>query len=86
MLYEEVLNQQRILQELAKERFRQDDKWGENRNMPPADWMLILTEEVGESAKSILDRDVPVGLREELVQVAAISVAIIEWIDRGAIE
>ena len=46
--------------------------------------MSVLMEEVGEAARAVLegDRD---NLREELVQVAAVAVAIVEAIDTGRV-
>jgi hypothetical protein len=40
--------QAQILNEILAERERQDRKWGE-QNHPPAIWMLVLGEEVGEA-------------------------------------
>jgi hypothetical protein len=42
--------------------------------------MAVLTEEVGEVARAVMERDRD-GLRAELVQVAAVAVAWIEGID-----
>ncbi|HCY81516.1 MAG TPA: hypothetical protein DHV22_07930, partial [Xanthomarina gelatinilytica] len=43
-----------ILNEIKKERQRQDAKWGEqNHNL--VEWMAILTEEVGEASKEALE-------------------------------
>jgi len=66
-----------ILQEIRNERARQDAKWGSQRHLPPYTWMTILMEEVGEAAKASLEGD-PVGYAEELVQVAAVTVAALE--------
>lgn len=78
-----------ILKEVAEERQRQDNKFGE-QNHSPMHWMPILMEEVGEAAKAALDvhfeypnvsRDYA-AYREELIQVAAVAVAAIECLDR----
>lgn len=74
------------LQELCEERACQDTKWGE-QNHGPLIWLPILTEEVGEIAKEILERqfreDKSTGhLRAELVQVAAVALAWVECLDR----
>ena len=58
------------------ERSRQDAKWGEQRHMPLY-WLAILMEEVGELAKVILENDA-LGMRHELVHVAAVAVAWLE--------
>jgi NTP pyrophosphatase (non-canonical NTP hydrolase) len=70
-----------VLDEVAAERRRQNDKWGE-QNHSPERWLTILAEEVGEAAYSYLedDRD---NYRTEMVQVAAVAVAAIEAHDRG---
>lgn len=67
---------------------RQDDLWG-RQDHTPAQWLAILTEEVGEVAKEIAD-----GLghpfkglqyRAELVQVAAVALQAVWAFDRLAI-
>ena len=71
------------------EREAQTVRWGVQRHSWP-EWLTILTEEVGEAASAANhawwspgsdgeDRLTP--LRDELVQVAAVAVAIIEHID-----
>jgi hypothetical protein len=73
------------------ERDRQFAKWG-NQRQSWVVWITALTEEVGEAAKEAItlytDPDItwdhPATLakfRAELVQIAAVSVAIIEHID-----
>lgn len=68
------------------ERFRQEDKWGE-QNHSPEWWMQILMEEVGEAAKALLEAKfgdhMLVIYREEMIQVAAVAVAAIESYDRN---
>lgn len=80
-----------ILQEIADERERQDAKWGE-QNHAPAEWLMILGEEVGEANKAALetffgyknaDKNYA-NYRAELVQVAAVAVAMIDCLDRKA--
>ena len=71
----------RIVGEIARERARQDDKWGPERSLSPFFWLAILTEEVGEAAKAALDSDRQ-GLREEVIQVAAVAVAWLEAMSR----
>jgi NTP pyrophosphatase (non-canonical NTP hydrolase) len=74
---------------ILAERERQTTRWGVQRHSWP-EWLTILTEEVGEAAtaaneahwKSGFDgEDRLTPLREELVQVAAVAVAMIEHID-----
>ena len=45
-----------ILTEIKMERRRQEAKWGTRSNHPGL-WLIILTEEVGEVARAILERD-----------------------------
>jgi NTP pyrophosphatase (non-canonical NTP hydrolase) len=66
-----------------QERVSQDSKWGtlEKRRdeMSHEFWHVILSEEVGESAEAILEADES-QLMRELVQVAAVAVAHLEWL------
>lgn len=43
-----------VLQEVLKERERQEAKWGQ-QNHSPADYLMILGEEVGEANKAALE-------------------------------
>ena len=72
-----------IFNEIDEERLVQDALWGEQNHALPF-WHCILSEEVGETARSILAGNVQ-GVRHELVQVAAIAVAMIEYIDRNGL-
>ena len=45
---------QEILNEIKAERERQNSKWGE-QNHKGIEWIAILSEEVGEASKEILD-------------------------------
>jgi len=79
-----------IYNEIFEERKRQDDKWGE-QNHHPYKWLSILMEEVGEASKAVLECDFKGSSRDytlnsyrmELVQVAAVAVAMIECLDRN---
>ena len=85
---------QNIFNEINKERIRQETKWGE-QNHSPIEWIAILTEEVGEVAKEAVDfhfndnEEIDYYLlhkyREELIQVAAVAVSMIESLDRNGI-
>lgn len=77
--------------DIQDERNRQDEKWGEQNHALPI-WHLVLAEEVGEVAEAILEARIAgdysrerhiKDIRQELVQVAAVAVAAIEYIDRG---
>lgn len=71
---------------IREERERQDAIWGSQRHLLPDTWLAILTEEVGESAKAVLEIRFPIPndsraeerLQQELVEVAAVAVAWIE--------
>ncbi len=78
--------------DVLAERERQDVKWGE-QNHDPARWLMILGEEYGEACKAGCDLTWPnpqkprcmvAEFRAELVQVAAVAVAMIECIDRNS--
>lgn len=81
----------RVLDEVMAERERQEHTWGE-QNHDPQDYFAILSEEVGEVAKEVVEwrwakddkerKGRIVLMRHELVQVAAVAVAMIEAIDR----
>jgi len=78
--------QQRIFEEILRERSVQDGMHGQ-QNHHPIFYLSILAEEVGEAFKAANDAhfsgDLWSHCRDELVQVAAVTVAIIECIDRG---
>lgn len=67
------------------ERAKQEAKWGCQNHVTPAQWLAILTEEVGEVAKEVADARLadfrPEEYRQELVQVAAVAVAAVEALD-----
>ena len=71
---------QEIFKEIREERKRQDKKFGEQHHSLPV-WNLILGEERGEVERAILDHDVEQA-RTELIEVAAVAVAMIQSIDR----
>lgn len=77
-----------VLDEIFEERMRQEKKWGQ-QDHEPADYLMILGEEVGEANKAALEHKFGypnADLREyrkELVQVAAVAVAMIQSYDRN---
>jgi hypothetical protein len=83
-----------VIERVADERKRQDKKWGV-QNHDPDRWIVILTEEVGESAKESYELNSLEGRREmsrsarlhrletELIQTAAVAVAAVESIERN---
>lgn len=90
-------NTTKVLNEVFEERMRQETKWGQQEHEAPQ-YLMILGEEVGEANKAALEtyfhnnqKVVEVGTanktyddyRAELVQVAAVAVAMIECLDRN---
>lgn len=82
-----------ILAEVYMERKSQDSKWG-IQNHDQMTWLGILAEEFGEAAKEVNelyfrpDMNQTKGhltkrVREELIQTAAVAVAMIESLDRN---
>lgn len=80
-----------IFEEIKNERLAQDAKWGE-QNHKPIEWVAILTEEIREVSKEALEyhfkkyyRDVDqlANYRKELIQVAAVAVAMIQCLERN---
>ena len=76
----------RILKEIAEERENQDMVWGQ-QDHSPIEWLPILAEEFGEVAKAICEiqqenSDLE-NYRQELIQTAAVCVAMIESLDRN---
>jgi len=77
-----------VLAEVAAERVRQDAKWGVQNHKPP-EWLSILGEEFGEVCRAVCERLYAIGLnpeyRLELIQTAAVAVAMVECYDRAAL-
>lgn len=83
-----------VLHLVEKERIKQESKWGP-QNHSPADWIMILGEEFGEACKAALEarfagpyykgdaKTKLIEYRKELIQVAAVAVAMIECVDRN---
>ncbi len=87
------MNTAEVLAQVAQERQRQIDKWGP-QNHHPIEWLAILMEEVGEASKEGLeahfDKFYVNGsyerMKHELIQVAAVAVAMIECLDRNQLQ
>lgn len=86
------MSQENVLREVKAERMMQDAKWGE-QNHHPVEWITILGEEFGEVCKAACEANFEkfygnkrgnyLEYRKELVQVAAVAVAMIESFDRN---
>ena len=68
------------LTDVMEERFRQDQKWGE-QNHQPSKWALILLEELGEVSKAILEHN-DTQYRKEMVECCAVALAALESFQR----
>tara|TARA_B100000902_G_C26522458_1_gene533892 strand:- start:137 stop:394 length:258 start_codon:yes stop_codon:yes gene_type:complete len=77
----EHMKKEDIVKLILSERNKQDIKWGE-QNHDIYKWLAILGEEVGEVNKAALE-DQYDEVIDELVQVAAVAVAMIESLDRN---
>ncbi len=76
-----MANRESVFQDIAVERLAQNAKWGEQNHSLPW-WLVILQEELGELAETLLKGLGDSRVREELVQVAAVAVAMVESFDR----
>ena len=70
-----------IVKLILSERNKQDVKWGE-QNHDIYKWLAILGEEIGEVNKAALE-DQYDEVIDELIQIAAVSIAMIESLDRN---
>lgn len=68
-----------VLREVMLERAKQDAQWGVQRHSPQG-WLPILGEEFGEVCRAVCEEGVE-NYREELIQTAAVCVAMVESFD-----
>ena len=74
---------QSILSEIEQERERQDLMFGvQPRSLNAPFYLIILAEELGEVARSIIEGDSD-NYRLELIQLAAVAVAAVQDFDHG---
>lgn len=72
---------ERAFRSIANERKVQDSRWGIQRHEWPF-WAAILAEETGEVCREAISPFLELEqLRAELVQTAAVAVAMIEHVD-----
>lgn len=76
----------KAISSVVAEMNRQDEKWGADREQHPFVWQTILSEEVGKFSQAILHDEFgghkSGTAREEMVQIAAVALQIIEYYDR----
>lgn len=74
--------------QIALERIRQDNKWGE-QNHDDWKWLAILVEEVGEAAEAMLKAlekgGDPATVQKEVIEAGAVTLAWLESIHRRAL-
>lgn len=69
--------QEQLLDAIRYERKRQDEKFGAYRDLPDGDWMIIIVEELGETAKAMFELDED-GVQREAIEAAASIVNMLE--------
>jgi len=73
------------LSDVMKERNRQLELWGDQTHTNEI-WLTVLTEEVGEVARAILEhkynKACKDNIEKELIQVAAVAIAVIQDLRR----
>lgn len=84
-----------IWDDIAAERERQRRLWSgahafgvgdcSSDGVPASVKVAVLMEEVGEVARALLEQD-EAQMRTELVQVAAVAVAMLEWLDSPQVD
>lgn len=78
-----MANTMHVLSEVLQERMLQDRAFSEvNSKLTLLDFFVVLSGEVGEAA---ISEDL-MEIRRELIQVAAVAVAMVEALDRGQFE
>lgn len=89
--YEAIsIEQEKILEDIVLERYRQDSKWGEQNHDLPL-WTGILGEEYGELCEAInetvfdngTDKGGYENMRKEAIHVAAVAIGFLECLERN---
>ena len=78
-----------LMSAVGKENFRHLEKWGiQNQTLP--EWLMFLTEELGELAEAIAEFEYRKGaawlIHDEAIQVATLALKIAEMIKLQEIE
>ena len=63
-----------VLEEVLAEREQQDIKWGDQTFNTDEHWTVILTEELGEVAREVYEKNLP-DMYDEIIQCAAVCFA-----------
>ena len=75
----------RILQEIRRERDRQDVKYGwpdHDDGHYPGDWCLILSKYLGSAAAETIDAEPDAAFRDNMIKIAAVAIAATQSLDR----
>jgi len=75
-----------IIEDISAERVKQDEQWGGPRYDDlhnSHDWVAMLTKHLGKAVMWPWDGE---KFRQQMVRVAALSIAAIAWYDRGALK
>ena len=67
----------RILEEVRRERDRQDEKYGgadHDDSHYPGDWCLILSKYLGRAAAETIDAEPDAAFRDNMIKVAAVAI------------
>ncbi len=73
----------RIHDMIINEEYKQEEKWGE-QNHDNYYWICILTEEIGEIAKALIENQNE-DMEKEIIQTAAVCVSWVDCIKRKGI-
>ena len=69
MTISKELSRANVLEQVLAERERQDSKWGEQTYNSDSHWTVILTEELGEVAREVYEKNEP-DMYTEIIQCA----------------
>jgi hypothetical protein len=75
----------RILDEIRRERDRQDEKYGgrdHDDSHHPGDWCLILAKYLGCAAADTIDAEPDAAFRGNMIKIAAVAIAAAQSLDR----
>lgn len=77
-----MTNQEKIVKEILEERENQDNKWGGNDHDDQHgshDWIAFITKHLGKAVMWPWNGN---AFRAQMIRVAALAVATVEWHDR----